>query len=327
MRRGNLRGLLVGLVRGEKPTAWLANLRQAGAAAYSLAEEADEVRAAPDWDPWRADRSTQLFLVCAWVAYASQLIGDRLIEADAQADPLTADRAPAGMVEFARECYALAAEWVSAARFAQATPSFKPPALPATLPRWRILEVTTAGHVEAFRQVFEAVGTVAQYELEQLKARAAQHGAELDQMSLVAARMRTAADRAAALATNARGFEQLHPVREALIDAIEEAFLLGQLVAAPTLAERVQADDFRAGTVAQPPSALIRRGWPVVDRDDLPIGTVSAVEGDPALGAVSGIRIDIGPSFACRRARRDQIRAIGVGVVRLAVTKDALEAV
>jgi hypothetical protein len=321
-----LRGLVVGLARGQKPTAWLANLRQAGVGAYSLAEEAEQLRAAPDWDPWEADRSTQLFLVCAWVAYASQVIADRLIEAEAQGDPLTADRAPEGMIDFARRCYVLAAEWTSAARFAQATPSFRPPSLPATLPKWTILEVTTHGHVAAFREVFEAVGTAAQYEFERLKAHA-QHRPEVNQMSLVAARMRTADDRAASLATNARGFQQLHPVREALIDAVREAFLLGQLVAAPTLAERVQADDFRAGTVAQPPPTLIERGWPVVDCDDLPIGTVDAVEGDPALSAVSGIRIDIGSSFACRRARRDQIRAVGVGVVRLSVTKDALETV
>jgi len=64
---------------GEVSVADLDARRGAGTAAYSLLDEANA--AAGD------DRSTRLFRLCAWNAFALQTIADTLIAADAAADP------------------------------------------------------------------------------------------------------------------------------------------------------------------------------------------------------------------------------------------------
>jgi hypothetical protein len=62
-----------------------------------------------------------------------------------------------------------------------------------------------------------------------------------------------------------------------------------------------------------------------VDRDGTPIGMVIRLEGEPALGSVTGLVISLGSHSADRRVRIDQLHAVERGIVRVAAGKAELE--
>ena len=303
-------------------------MRTAGASAYSLGEEAERLRLEPGWDPWRQDTATQLFLVCAWNAFALQTAADRLLEADARADPLTAELLPVDTLAFAQTCYAQVMTWVESARFAQANTAYrvtKP--LPAALPAWPRIEQTRSVHVRALREVYEALAPRAEYELRRLvQSASSEHAHELAEMNLLGAQMNTSVESARTLESHAHSHAQLQEARDGLVRALGCAYTLGQLVAMPSLVERLQLTGFRAGPAASAiPLTAIGIGWQVVDRDDTPIGRVIRVEGEPALGRVTALIISLGAEFADRRVRIDQLHAVEQGFVRVAAGKADLE--
>jgi sporulation protein YlmC with PRC-barrel domain len=69
----------------------------------------------------------------------------------------------------------------------------------------------------------------------------------------------------------------------------------------------------------------IEVGWPVMDHSGAFVGTVSELEGEPALGRVTGLVVSLGTQHADRRVRIDQLQAVERGVVRLAGGKADLE--
>jgi hypothetical protein len=322
-----LRNWLIGTIRGELSTSGLDGVRTAGASAYSLAEEAERLRLEPGWDPWRQDTRTQLFLVCAWNAFALQTTADRLLEADAAADPLTAELVPVETLAFAQDCYAQVMTWVQSARFAQANTAYrvtKP--LPAALPTWPRIEQTRSVHVRALKEAYEAVAPRAEYELGRLvQTAASEHAHELAEMNLLHAQMRTSVELARTLESHAQSHPQLQEARDDLVRALGCAYTLGQLVAMPSLVERLQLAGFRAVPSTAVPLTAIGIGWQVVDRDGTPIGRVIRVEGEPAVGSVTALVISIGAQFADRRVRIDQLHAVERGVVRVAAGKADLE--
>ena len=302
-------------------------MRAAGASAYSLAEEAERLRIEPGWDPWRHDTGAQLFLVCAWNAFALQTTADQLLEADAGADPLTAELAPQETLAFAQNCYAQVMTWVQAARFAQANTAYRVTTpLPAALPAWPRFEQTRSVHVRALKASYEAVVPRAEYELGRLVQTASpEHASALAEMNLVGAHMHSSAEFAGTLESHAQSHEQLQEARDALVSALGSAYTLGQLVAMPSLVERLQLAGFRASSVSSVPLTAIGIGWQVLDRDGTPIGTVTRLEGEPALGNVTGLVISLGAQSADRRVRIDQLHAVERGVVRVAAGKADLE--
>jgi hypothetical protein len=88
----------------------------------------------------------------------------------------------------------------------------------------------------------------------------------------------------------------------------------------PSLLERLRTDD-RGGA---PLLTAIARGWAVEDVHGAPVGRVDEIEGEPALGVVSGIRIATGAFSQDRRATAAQIASARLGVVRLRVAAEAL---
>src|SRR3954451_18165583 len=108
------------MARGEASPSGLDGLRAAGATAYSLNEEADALRTG---DPSGQELGTQLFLVCAWNAFALQSIADHMLEAEAAGD--TPDVVPRSTLAFVQTCYAQATMWVQYARFVRANPAYR----------------------------------------------------------------------------------------------------------------------------------------------------------------------------------------------------------
>ena len=134
--------------------------------------------------------------------------------------------------------------------------------------------------------------------------------------------MKTAADYAAGIWLRNAGPVDRGEVRWRLIDALEHAFTLGQLLALPSLVEvaRVRQDSDEGLPLGRDASWLqIGRGWPVLDRDGVTLGIVHRVCGDRATGEFAGV--DLAPSIARAELHIEPgvIAAIGLGGIRLAV--------
>lgn len=313
---GRLRNWIAGTFRGELSPSGLQGLRAAGAAAYSLNEEADAMRAEPSYDPWSADLGAELFLVCTWNSFALQTIGDQLLEAG------NGDLVSESSLAYAQVCYAQTLTWVESARFAQANAAYRlTTPLPAMLPPWPRFEQTRPEHVRALERAFDAVAPRAESDLARLVATApADRSQSLAELKLLAADMHTCAEFAARLRSNAQSHIQLREVCDELARALGRAYTLGQVVAMPTLIERLQLAGYRAHSSTVVPVTAIDVGWPVLDRTGTRIGTVTRLDGEPALGNVTGVVISLGPTTADRVVRLDQVQTVEPGLVRLSAT-------
>jgi hypothetical protein len=313
---GRLRTWLAGTLRGELSPSGLQGLRAAGAAAYSLAEEADAMRDEPAFDPWSLDLGAALFLVCTWNAFALQTIGDQLLE-DGGTDLVSESS-----LAFAQVCYAQTLTWIESARFAQANAAYRlTTPLPAPLPAWPRFEQTRTDHVRALQRAYDSVAPRAESDLARLTSNApAARAQELAEMKLLATDMHTCIEFAGGLRSKAQSHIQLREACDEIVRALGRAYTLGQLVAMPTLVERLQLSGYRAHPSGPVPVGAIEVGWPVLDRTGMRIGTVTRLEGEPALGDITGFVISLGPTSADRRVRVDQLQSIERGVVRLAAT-------
>lgn len=291
-------------LRGEFSAADLEARRNAGAAAYAIAEEA----AAADGD----DRGTVLFRVCAWNAFALQTIADTLLDADAAYDPATAGYVPRSTLNYVSECLDLVPVWIKLARVAHADPSYRAPGLPERLPRWVHDEPTTLGELHGVRVAYEALQPRVESDLLALEPSAPP---QLGQLRRMRAEMTNAAELAYASWSPHASAGTRGEIRWRLLEALERAFMLGQLIAMPTLCELQRADD----------SWLqIFRGWPVLDRDGASIGPVNRVLGDRGTGVFEGIEVATGIGSLPLIVPAHAVATIGLGEVKLSVTREEL---
>jgi hypothetical protein len=305
-----LRTKALGFVHGELSAAGLEGLKARGADAYDLQERADEIRG----DPHRSwDVETQLFLVCSWNAFALQSIADHVMAADARLDPGTAGLLPPATLAFAQRCYSVVPSWIEWARNAELRSGLRPSSsLPARLPVWPKFGRTRAVHVGVLEAAYDATAPRAAAD-----AHSASAGAALDAL---VARMHASKQAAERLRPEANTHERLREVRDALVEALGDAYVVGQVAAMPSLIDRVP------GIRSSVPLASISYRWLVIDSTGATVGTVSTVEGEPSLGLLTGIVISaplVGTGG--RRARRDQIGTAAPGLVRLCVPASELE--
>lgn len=107
-------------------------------------------------DAWSVPEPTQTALLCAWNAFALQVLGDRLLEADYQSAPSTAGYVPPVTAEQALAFYGQVPEWLSRARQARASSSFRLDVeVPATLPAWSEVEPCPRPHLAAMRSALD----------------------------------------------------------------------------------------------------------------------------------------------------------------------------
>lgn len=302
-------------LRGTRsPTRGLDGLRSVGGGAYTLAEEAETLRGAADWDPWGQAPQAQLFLLSAWNAFALQRIADEALPPDTVADE--------AVVAFAQACLVEVPTWIAAARAVGADPAFRPgAALPAPLPVRPRVAATTHDHARALAAAADAVSPPAEYEAARLlhTVPPGRQGLVVE-LRLRVEQLHTTAEFGAALRAQASTSGELSEACEQLWRAAQAAYTLGQLAAMPSLLQRLRPDDGDGAPVL----TAIARGWAVEDVDGATVGRVDAVEGEPALGVVSGIRITTGAFSPDRRAAAEQIQSCKLGVVRLRVAADAL---
>jgi hypothetical protein len=304
-------------LRGEVSTAELEARLRAGRAAYGLIEEADSLEG--------EDRSAQLFRVCAWAAFALQSIADNLIEADAASDPRTAGYVPRSTLLYVAACVDEVPTWIEQARVCQNDPSASPAGgLPARLPKWHHDEPTRPSELHGLRAAYEVLQ--ARTEGRVLALPPARTGASVE-LRRVCAEMTTAAEYAAAVGTRHVGAVDRGEARWRFVDALQHAFLLGQLLALPTLVEvaRVREEHDEHRPLAEQLSWLyIDPGWPVVDRDGVALGLVYRVCGDRGTGEFEGVDIASSAGSAGVHIPPAAIGTIGRGELMLSVTKTEL---
>jgi hypothetical protein len=307
---------------GEVSIADLDARRGAGTAAYSLLDEANAAEG--------NDRSTRLFRLCAWNAFALQTIADTLIAADAAADPATAGYVPRPTLSYASACLDAVPEWIRQARIVISDPAARIAAdLPARLPRWQHDEPTKHIELLGLRAAYEALQPRVESDLEAFCAGASLDRArEVTHLRRVCAEMASNADYANALDLRSAGPVDRGEVRWRLLDALQHAFELGQLLALPTLAEIVQVrEDRDAGLPISSDASWLQIGpaWPVLDRSGVNLGLVQRVRGNRQTGEFEGIDIDTSLSSATLHIPPEAIAAIGAGQIRLSANRAELE--
>jgi hypothetical protein len=278
-------------------------------AAYGLFDEAEQ---------WSGDdRASQYFRLCAWNAFALQTIADRLLDADTAADSGTVGYVPRATLGFARGCYDQVPDWLSLARGMRTDPDPRiANQLPARLPHWNHDEPTRASELHGLRDAFEALQARTQTKVNVLSA-TDRASVELRHLCV---EMQGAADYAEEVALRGAGPVERGEARAHLLVALQRAFMLGQLLALPTLVdvERVEHDHEENLPLSASPSWLqIGPGWAVLDVNGRRIGVVVRVCGDRGTGAFEGLDVAAGVESAGRHVAPDEIAEIRRGEIRL----------
>ena len=306
------------LLRGEVSTAEIEARRRAGMAAYSLAEEAE----AAGGD----DRGSCVFRLCAWNAFALQTIAETMLDADSADDPATAGYVPPSTLRFVGDCLDEVPDWIRRARIVEGDPDVRVAAgLPARLPRWRYDEPTTEIELHGLRRAYEALEPRVESGVQ--TAAAAPTGAA-GELRRVRAEMVSAADYAEAIRSRNAGPIDRGEARWRLLDALEHAYLLGQLLALPTLVEVARVRDKREDELpleTERSWLQIEPGCPVLDSEGVRVGAVQRVRGDRETGAFEGLDVDPGIASAFVRVPARAVATIGAAEIRLSVRRDDLD--
>lgn len=122
--------------------------RAAGSAVYDYVMNLDTDRVQASLEP-----HLQVALLAGWVAFALQVLGDEMLDADAALDPSTADYVPPVTAEQVMEFYEPVQAWMARAQAAKASPSYRlDTEVPEVLPEWVEVEPCPQAHLVALRQ-------------------------------------------------------------------------------------------------------------------------------------------------------------------------------
>lgn len=230
----NWREKLKASAHGEVSREGLEPYRVAGGSVYSYIIELDEMRAQAGLP------NVQAALLAGWVAFALQVLGDELLDADLAVDPSTAHYVPRVTAEQAMAFYEPVQAWMSRARVAQASGSYRLDVpVPEVMPEWVEVEPCPQAHLLAFRQ---AAGRLREHSEGVMAGFDPGPGCERARGVVVEAlaEASAAADYANGLWSASTGAPpaNLHETIEAhLKHAVESYFYLGQVVAMPALAD------------------------------------------------------------------------------------------
>ena len=116
-------------------------------------------------------------------------------------------------------------------------------------------------------------------------------------------------------------------VRWRLLDALGHVYLLGQLLAVPTLAEAARVEQQHAEGLRTTTDASwlqVEPGWLVLDREGERVGLVERTVGDRITGELERIDVTAGPDTATVCVPPSAVATIDLGEIRLAVSRHEL---
>jgi hypothetical protein len=236
-------GRIVAATQGEVTTKILEAYRRAGSTIHDQLHAAENRRLERNIageSPWTASTSSQLELLCTWNAHVLQVLGDKFLDADYSAQPVTAGFVPRVTYDQVEAFYAQVEGWLSRSRQAASNPGYRADVyLPATLPTWSEVEPCSRPHLdgimaairhirthaEAAMKIFEDAGTPKdkQEVLNYLRQRFAETNTKTDYIE--------------GLWQPNASLELHERIEEQAKVAIESYYRLGQLLSMPSLAE------------------------------------------------------------------------------------------
>lgn len=225
---------------GEVAAGTLDAYRSAGAASYGLLVEAEQLRQelhAKGRDGFSADPATKAFLVCSWNAFALQTLGDEFVEADYRADPKTVGFVPPVTAEQAVAFYDDVEHWLVRAGQAKADPTYKLDLhVPAELPAWAVAEPCPREHLMAMLAACRKLVEHAELTVADLRrGKTGEHETVLARLESELSAVKSSAEYAEQLHQDRTNRELHERIERSIKDALERAYLLGQLSAMPEL--------------------------------------------------------------------------------------------
>ncbi|GIG60074.1 hypothetical protein Lfu02_44460 [Longispora fulva] len=230
-------------LHGEKDTALLEAMRQAGRTAYEELLTAERLRAqlaAEGLTVWQATPAVESQFLATWNAYVLQILGEAFLDADYAADPGTVGYVPPVTLGQVSEWFSAVEGWLSRARQARVNPDYDLAAelgLPAALPPWVEVTPCPPEHLAALLAAIPPVREHAEVALHALESGPVPKESRkaVNRLRQMTAEAAAAVDYALGLRT-ARHDARLHELIENnLKQALELWFAVGQLAAMPRL--------------------------------------------------------------------------------------------
>ncbi len=236
-------GHIVSRLSGEVPAEVVAAYQRASIPVYEMLDHVEQKRQEIKIlgnHPWDMSAATQAEILCAWNAYALQLLGDQFVEADFRLNPATAGYLPAITADQVLAFYTQVEPWLSRARQAHSNPNYRlDVGVPAQMPQWSEVEPCPNAHLHGMLEAMRALRDHALIAF----AFFAETESPADKQDAVnhARQLWAAAKSKADYAENLWGgnpSRELHErIEEHVKEAIERLYLLGQLLAMPPLLE------------------------------------------------------------------------------------------
>jgi len=245
MTQSSAWGRLLCRLSGEVPADTLEAYRRAGGAVYDLLDQVEQQRLegrAEGLTPWTVPTATQAEMLCAWNAFVLQHLGDTFLQADYDSDPATVGYVPPITADQILEFYAQVEGWVSRAQQAYSNPGYRMDvAVPAEMPPWSDVEPCPNSHLHGMLQAMRSVRDHAQAALLFLPDSSTLPDPKQQAQAHYIRQILAAAVSKARYAEDLHGSHPTQAVHERvepfIKEAIEGFYLLGQMIAMPSLAE------------------------------------------------------------------------------------------
>jgi hypothetical protein len=262
---------------GEVPAGELESFRRAGGPVFELVEQVEKRQLEcriDGLDPWTVPPATRAAFLCAWNAFVLQTVANDLVEADYALDRHTPGHLPAATAEQALRFYRQVEGWVSRGSQALANPAYRLDVpVPDPLPPWHRTRPVAPAHLHSLVHAMRSVREHADAAMAFLPDAApgdAEKQAQLNRIRQLHAQAQVSAryaDEMAPQATPAANDRAADHARS----AIEQFYLLGQLIADPALANGLPAaaepprkvGPGRAAPPAPGAAPRLAGGWPV----------------------------------------------------------------
>ena len=235
---------------GEVSADTLEAYRRASLAVYDALEHCDSHRKHAKEEgknAWTLSPATKAEIVCTWNAFVLQTLGDRILDADYQNNPETRGFVPPVTADQILRFYGQVEGWLNRAQQAHHNPDYKLDVfVPAELPAWSEVEPCPNAHLIGMLEAMRAVRDHTEAALIFLNDSPPQNAEQkkhLNAIRQVHAAATTKARYADDMMTGEPTRDVHERVEEHVKGAIESYYLLGQLLAMPELAAKLNAQN------------------------------------------------------------------------------------
>jgi hypothetical protein len=227
---------------GQVPAAELEAYRRAASPVFDLMEEVERRRLAcgiEGLDPWTVPPATRAAFLCAWNAFVLQTLANDLVDADYAHDPGTPGFVPPVTAAQALRFFEEVEGWVRRGWQAAANPAYGlDVSVPAPLPPWLRAGPVPPAHLHGLLRAMRSVNEHADAALSFLPSTPPDDTGRQAQLNRI--RQLHASARVSARYAEETGVQQVPGAQERAAEharsAIQQFYLLGQLVADPALA-------------------------------------------------------------------------------------------